>query len=66
MTTEERSNGDVVKLCLNEIDSCVPFFIGMLGSRYGWHLTGDKNGGDELQLSIFNLLVSHIRSCIGY
>ena len=47
VTSEESSSGAVVKLCLQEIDACRPFFIGMLGERYGWHLTGDK-GVDEL------------------
>jgi tetratricopeptide (TPR) repeat protein len=46
VTEEESSRGDVIKLCLSEIDSCLPFFVGMLGDRYGWHLTG--TGDEEL------------------
>ena len=26
----------VLKVCLNEIDRCKPFFIGLIGDRYGW------------------------------
>ncbi|MFH1198539.1 MAG: DUF4062 domain-containing protein, partial [bacterium] len=26
----------VLKVCLNEIDRCKPFFIGIIGDRYGW------------------------------
>jgi tetratricopeptide (TPR) repeat protein/nucleoside-triphosphatase THEP1 len=26
----------VLKVCLNEIDRCEPFFIGIIGDRYGW------------------------------
>ena len=37
VTAEESGRGDVIKLCLEEIDACHPWFIGMLGSRYGWH-----------------------------
>lgn len=37
LTAEESSRGDVIKLCLEEIDFCQPWFIGMLGNRYGWH-----------------------------
>jgi telomerase protein component 1 len=35
--TEEESNKDkVLDLCLQQIDECRPFFIGILGERYGW------------------------------
>ena len=26
----------VLKVCLNEIERCRPFFIGIIGERYGW------------------------------
>ncbi len=35
ITREQSSRGDVVETCLSEIDNCRPFFVGMLGSRYG-------------------------------
>lgn len=38
VTSEESSGGAVVRLCLQEIDACRPFFVGLLGERYGWHL----------------------------
>jgi hypothetical protein len=28
--------GNVLSFCFNEIDRCRPFFIGLLGDRYGW------------------------------
>jgi hypothetical protein len=35
--TEEESKKDrVLDLCLQQIDECRPFFIGILGERYGW------------------------------
>ncbi len=35
--TEEQANNDqVLDLCLEQIDDCRPFFIGLLGDRYGW------------------------------
>jgi hypothetical protein len=35
--TEEESRKDrVLDLCLQQIDECRPFFIGILGERYGW------------------------------
>jgi hypothetical protein len=36
VTSEERDSGEVLNICLSEIDACRPFFIGVLGERYGW------------------------------
>lgn len=46
LTAEESGSGEVVRLCLQEIDACRPFFLGMLGDRYGWHMA--PGGKDEL------------------
>ena len=45
VTAQDSSAGNVIKLCLEEIDHCAPFFIGMLGDRYGWHQVGTGTGG---------------------
>ncbi len=36
ITTEESAEGKVLPLCLAEIERCRPYFIGLLGERYGW------------------------------
>jgi tetratricopeptide (TPR) repeat protein len=36
ITAEERAEGDILPLCLAEIDRCRPFFVGILCDRYGW------------------------------
>ncbi len=36
VTEREAKSGKVLELCLNEIERCQPFFIGILGARYGW------------------------------
>lgn len=36
ITVEEAERGDVLPICLAEIDRARPYFIGMLGERYGW------------------------------
>ena len=36
ITKEESSEGKVLPLCLEEIKRCKPYFIGLLGERYGW------------------------------
>ncbi len=35
ITEEDQVNGQVLPICLSEIDKCRPFFIGILGNRYG-------------------------------
>jgi WD40 repeat protein len=37
-TPEQVKNERVVSFCLQEVDECRPFFIGMLGERYGYPL----------------------------
>jgi len=36
ITDEETAEGKVLPLCLEEIRRCRPYFIGLLGERYGW------------------------------
>jgi tetratricopeptide (TPR) repeat protein len=33
---EDKREATVLKVCLDEIKRCKPFFIGLLGDRYGW------------------------------
>jgi WD40 repeat protein len=34
--TEEEAEQKILEICLDEIERCRPFFIGILGERYGW------------------------------
>src|SRR3954452_10618994 len=36
ITGEQAENDEVLDLCLRQIDECRPFFLGLLGQRYGW------------------------------
>ena len=36
ITKEQADNDQVLGLCLQQIDECRPFFLGLLGERYGW------------------------------
>ncbi|MBL7128951.1 MAG: tetratricopeptide repeat protein [Ignavibacteria bacterium] len=36
VTEKQAQHGKVIEVCLKEIDRCRPFFIGILGERYGW------------------------------
>ena len=36
VTEEQAKRGEVLPVCLAEIENCHPYFIGLLGERYGW------------------------------
>lgn len=36
ITEQQAENDEVLDLCLDQIDECRPFFVGLLGERYGW------------------------------
>jgi tetratricopeptide (TPR) repeat protein len=36
ITEEQSQRGEVLCICLAEIQRCRPYFIGLLGERYGW------------------------------
>lgn len=47
ITDDEAKSGKVVDICLNEIDNSRPYFIGIIGDRYGWCPTPE-----EINLSV--------------
>ena len=57
ITEEEAKQGRVIETCLREIDECRPFFIGLLGERYGWiPRYQDLGGMQERLLNKYNWL----------
>lgn len=36
ITQEQAERGETLPICLAEIDRCRPYFVGLLGERYGW------------------------------
>jgi nephrocystin-3 len=40
ISEEQSTRNETLKLCMDEIRACRPFFIGLLGERYGW-IPGD-------------------------
>lgn len=36
VTEEQAQQGEVIPLCFAQIERCQPFFLGILGARYGW------------------------------
>jgi nephrocystin-3 len=49
VTVEEAERGEVLPICLAEIDRARPYFIGMLGERYGWVPPPDGYAADLLE-----------------
>src|SRR5712671_6427948 len=56
VTREQAENDQVLDLCLRQIDDCRPFFIGILGERYGWvqHHTGKSVTELEILHGVLN------------
>jgi tetratricopeptide (TPR) repeat protein len=36
ITDEQKAEGEILPICLTEIENCRPYFLGILGERYGW------------------------------
>ena len=53
VTKNQCESGQVIKICLDEIDECRPYFICFLGFRNGWSLI-DKNKNDKLLIKTFD------------
>jgi WD40 repeat protein len=47
VTEQDAQNRNVVKVCLDKIDACRPFFLCFLGQRRGWVPKYSSNGADE-------------------
>ena len=52
LTKQAADSGQVVKLCLDYVNECRPFFICLLGDRYGWHQPPDGNEDEALTRSM--------------
>jgi len=61
---EQSTRKETLKLCLDEIRACRPFFIGLLGERYGWVPSDDAFTAD-LKVAAVHSVVTHPQGCIG-
>ena len=50
ITEEESKSGKVIEICIDEINRTRPFFIGLLGGRYGW-IPDEKECRENARLS---------------
>ena len=49
ITAEQAERGEVLPICLAEIDRSRPYFVGLLGERYGWTPVPDAYPADLLE-----------------
>ncbi|MDD4080391.1 MAG: DUF4062 domain-containing protein [Eubacteriales bacterium] len=49
ITQEQAERGETVATCMREAEECRPYFIGMLGNRYGWIPPGAEISVTELE-----------------
>jgi nephrocystin-3 len=50
ITAEQAERGEVLPICLAEIDRSRPFFVGLLGERYGWIPPSEKYPAHVLEV----------------
>jgi len=43
VTEADAESGKALDICLDEIDTCRPYFLGILGQRYGYIPEGDQH-----------------------
>ena len=55
ITAEQSAEGQTISICLSEVDRSRPFFIAMLGERYGWCHGGTQDAGDQTLSKTFKL-----------
>ncbi|MEI6270294.1 MAG: tetratricopeptide repeat protein, partial [Methylococcaceae bacterium] len=65
VTSEEAEQGKVVRICLEEINRCRPYFLSLLGERYGWApLDTDLDHKAEL-LALFPFLENSLKESLS-
>ena len=65
VTEKEAKSGKVLELCLNEIERCQPFFIGILGTRYGWCPQLEDLKANDMLLDQYKWLKDDIKNGIS-
>lgn len=60
VTEEEAQQGKVIEICLNEINNTRPFFIGLIGTRYGWCPTHEDIIKNQRLLNLYPCVEQYI------
>ncbi|MDY6988900.1 MAG: DUF4062 domain-containing protein, partial [Thermodesulfobacteriota bacterium] len=61
VTEADAQDGKALDVCLDEIDSCRPYFLGLLGHRYGWVPPGEEHSitAQEIYHGVLHTDVPH-------
>ncbi|XP_019626894.1 PREDICTED: uncharacterized protein LOC109471895 isoform X3 [Branchiostoma belcheri] len=57
ITKEQSDDGRTISICLKEVDRCRPYFICMMGERFGWSQKQDEP--DKLLNASFDYAIKH-------
>ena len=58
VTSDQSGSGKVIQLCFDELDKCRPYFMCMLGERYGWSQNIGNLSGDKLLKDTYDYAIS--------
>ncbi len=60
-------NGDTILCCLGEVDHSRPYFVGLLGQRYGWHQEVDgKDSSLTMSFEKAEAFDQYLYSCLCF
>lgn len=62
ITKEQQAEGKVLPICLEEIHTCRPYFIGILGERYGWIPNIQEHVGQRTSVTELEILHGVLRN----
>ena len=60
ITEEESNNGQTLEICLDSINEARPFFIGIIGDRYGWIPKIEEISSESTLLQRYPGIKNHI------
>ncbi|XP_061175870.1 uncharacterized protein LOC133184810 [Saccostrea echinata] len=60
ISSEQSSDGKTIAICLKEIERCRPYFLCLMGERFGWSQKSDSN--DELLSKTYDYAVENYPS----
>ncbi|XP_022091330.1 uncharacterized protein LOC110979639 [Acanthaster planci] len=59
ITESQTADGETISICLREIEKCRPYFVCLMGDRYGWSQTQHKP--DKLLNKSFNYAIENFK-----
>lgn len=65
ITPKEAASGRVIEICLDEIERTRPYFIGLIGGRYGWIPDLDDSNLNKRLLSRYPWIIENIKRAMS-